>query len=297
MDFLDMLMGSMASPESLSALEKQTGASQEQAQKLLASSLPLLVGSMTKNAQSKEGARNLKEALNAHTNRSTTARQIGEADVEDGEKIVRHIFGNDTQKVVQTLSSQTNMDEKQVTRGLASIAPALLSMLYAASKVDFSDGLDFSELMTIFGGTQQSAVNGIGLLGSLLGLGGSQSNAGGGLLGGLLGAPQQQQSGGLLGSLLGVPQQQQQSGGLLGSLLGVPQQQQQSGGLLGSLLGGTQQQNTGNLLGSLLGGGQQQNNSLGGLLGSMFGGTGNSQPSVSTFNGGDLLNILAALMK
>lgn len=272
MDLLNMLMGSMATDDSLSALTKKTGASKEQTEKLLASALPLLVGSMTNNAAaSQQGADSLRSALTQHTSTKKAAEQIKEADLGDGEKIVRHILGDNSDKVVQTLALETDMNQEQVTRGLASMAPLLLSILSAvtgkAAKFDLSDGLDLTDILALFGGSQQSAANGLGMLGSLLGMGSSQSS----------------------GSALG---------GLMGSLLGGGGSQQASGGnLLGSLLGGgaSQQAPSGNLLGSLLGGGASQSGNAGGGLGSLIGsvlGASNNKPSANTVNGGDLLSIL-----
>ena len=206
--------------------------------------------------------------------------QIQDADEADGTKILNHIFGNDKDQVYNFLSHQSGMNNNQVNSVLSSIAPAILSGLSAATtsashQVNLSDGLDLSDLMGMFGGSQPQQQSG-GLLGSLFG-GGQQQ--------------QQQSSGGLLGSLFGigqqpVQQQQQSSGGLLGSLFGigqqpVQQQPQQSGGLLGSLFGGgqQQQQQPGNLIESLFTGGQQQ------------------PVQQSAFDGGDLLNLLASLMK
>ena len=252
MDLLDILMGSMATEDSVEALSQKTGASKEQAQKLLVTSLPLLVGGMTKNAAaSDKGADSLRGALTQHRSTRTAAEQIQEANEEDGEKIVRHIFGDKSDSVVQTLAEQTQINTDQVTRGLASMAPLLLCILSAvtgkAAKFDLSDGLDLTDILALFGGSQQSASNGIGLLGSLLGMGNTQAS--------------------------GNP-----LGGLMGSMLGSPNQQS-SGGLLGSLLGGGSQQNTGSLLG------------MGSLLGSFLGSPNNSQ-SIGNINGGDLLSIL-----
>ena len=219
MDLLSMLMGSMTTKESVEALSKKTGASAEQTEKLLASSLPLLVKGMTNNAAaSSKGVDALRGALKQHTSTKKAADQISEADVEDGQKIVRHIFGSQTDQVVQVLAAENNLNEAQVTRGLSSMAPLLLSMLSAVigkgAKFDLSDGLDLTDILALFGGSQQSTSNGMGLLGSMLGSGSNQTqNSGGGLLGNLFG-------GGLLGGLLGGSNTSSQSGGGLASLLG-----------------------------------------------------------------------------
>ena len=281
MDLLSLLMGSMTNESTLSALSGKTGASSQSITKLIASALPLLLRFLTINAGSQNGGRALLTALDGHTDTRPMELQIQDADEADGTKILNHIFGNDKDQVYNFLSHQSGMNNNQVNSVLSSIAPAILSGLSAATtsashQVNLSDGLDLSDLMGMFGGSQPQQQSG-GLLGSLFG-GGQQP-------------VQQQSSGGLLGSLFGigqqpVQQQQQSSGGLLGSLFGigqqpVQQQPQQSGGLLGSLFGGgqQQQQQPGNLIESLFTGGQQQ------------------PVQQSAFDGGDLLNLLASLMK
>ena len=83
------------------------------------------------------------------------------------------------------------METADVQKALSNIAPGLMSGLSAAttsaSKVDLSDGLDLSDLMGMFGGAAPAS---------------SQNNAGGGLLGGLLGGSGNPLSG-LLGGILG----------------------------------------------------------------------------------------------
>ena len=273
MDLLNMLLGSMTSAESIDALSEKTGASSEQSQKLIVSALPLLLGGMTSNASSKEGARSLLDALQQHTETTAMARQIGGADVEDGDKIVHHIFGNDSAAVIDALAKETDLKKEQVTRGLASLAPALLSVLFAAanSAGNSGSGFDLGGLLNMFGGSQQNAANSLGLLGSLLGISQPQQ-------------PQELNLASLLGTLMGGTQQQSGGlGGLLGGLLGGGMTQQQPAGGLAGLFGGTQQQQPGglgSLLGGLLGGGNQAHN-----------------VSANTFNGLDLLNILTSLMR
>ena len=329
MDLLNMLLNSMTSSSSVNALSQKTGGSSAQTSKLIAAALPILLKFMTQNA-SQGGAASLLGALSQHTAKRSMDTQISDADEEDGKKIVHHILGNQSDQVVRALAEETQMDTEQVTRGLASLAPALMSGLSAAAssaaKVDLSDGIDFTDLMGIFGGGgQQSYSSTAGLLGSLLGGGAPQQQQSAGGLGGLLG--------GLLGGSQPQPQPQQSSGGLLGSLLGggqptpPPQPQQNSGGLgsiLGGVLGGGQpQQQTpppqlqpqqssgglGGLLGGLLGGGAptpqpqqappqlQPSGGMDGLLGSLLGMGPSSNATASSFNGNDLLSLLTQVMK
>lgn len=246
MDLLDMLGNSLLTDSSLKAISKQTGATEDQSKALVASAIPVLLKRLTDNASSEEGARSLRSALDQHTNTGTLDKQIQDADMEDGDKIVRHILGSQSGQVVQALAQQTNMNEEQVTRGLVSMAPALLSVLFAALKAfngnQNSGGFDLSDLLGVFGGNSQPS--GGGILGSLLGLGGNQSNGaaslGASLLGGLLGGGSQQQSsslgGNLLGGLLGGGNQNSAQGltSMLGSLFGNAPQQNNAGAFSGS---------------------------------------------------------------
>ena len=122
--------------------------------------------------------------------------------------------------VVNSLASETGLSNNQVNSTLSTIAPALLSGLSAAttsaqnqsSGVNLSDGLDFGDLMALFGGSNNNAAS--SLLGTLMGGGQQQTQQSNGM-------------GDILGALLGTQQTQQQStssnnamNGLLSALLG-----------------------------------------------------------------------------
>ena len=264
MDLLNLLLGSMTSEDSVNALAQKTGASSDQAAKLIASSVPLLVNGMTNNASTDDGARSLAGALTQHTNTGTMVQQIADVDEEDGGKIVQHILGDESANVINALAQETQMDTRQVSTGLASLAPALMSVLSAVMKASGgSNGLDLGSLFGMFGGSQQNAASSLGLLGNMLG-GSTQGTAG---LGGMLGS--------LLGGQSAQTQQGSGLGSLLGGLLGGQSTQSQSGSGLGGMLG------------SLLGGAQQQTSQVQQL----------QQTNTSAYDGSQLLSLLSAIMK
>ena len=199
MNLLSLLTGSLTSGSSIDALSGKTGLSSAQLTKLLPLALPLLLKFLTRNASSADGAQSLLGALGGHKETRSMAEQISGADEEDGAKIVKHIFGDQTDSIVSSLAKDNEMEEADVSKALSNIAPAMMSGLSAAttsaSRVDLSDGLDLSDLMGMFGGAgagiasaKETASSGGGLLGGLLGGGKSGGGLlGGGLLGGLLG--------------------------------------------------------------------------------------------------------------
>ena len=193
MNLLKLLLSSLLTDSSLSALAKKTGLDASVLKKLIPLAIPLLIKFMTNNASSQSGAQSLLGALTQHTNKRTLAEQIDDADTEDGSKIIGHIFGNQSDAAISSLAQQSGMSTRDVSSALAGLAPALMSGLSAATssasaapKVDLSDGLDLSDLMGMFAGAQPAAQPSAGGLLSGL-LGGGSSSLGGGLLGSLLG--------------------------------------------------------------------------------------------------------------
>ena len=201
MNLLSLLLKSLLADSSITALAKKTGLNASSLKKLIPLAIPLLLKFLTKNASNESGALSLLGALSQHTNQKALSDQIDEADTEDGGKIINHIFGSESEDVTNQLALESGMSQRDVSSALAGIAPALMSGLSAATnsvssapKVDLSDGLDLSDLMGMFVGTQQaqSQPSGGGLLSGLLG----GNNAGlGGLFGSLFGssAPQASQ--------------------------------------------------------------------------------------------------------
>ena len=178
MNLLSVILKALLADGALQALAGKTGLNEKQLKKLLPLALPLLLKMLTRNASDKEGAVSLLGALTQHTSKKTMQQQIAEADTADGAKIIGHILGKEKDASLLTLSNQSGLSQQQVSSVLSGIAPALLSVLSAASgsaagKVDLSDGLDLSDIVAMLGGAKPGPVSakpqGGSLLGALLG--------------------------------------------------------------------------------------------------------------------------------
>ncbi len=178
MNLVNMLMQLLTSQSSVDSLAKKSGASSNQIMKLVSLALPILIKALTKNASSQSGASSLLGALSQHTSTEPIEHQIMSADENDGAGILGHILGGNMGNVFSDLSSQTGMNTNQVSSAMNNLAPALMSGLSAAtntassSGIDLSDGLDFSDLMGVFGavtggGNQAAQSSGSGLMGML----------------------------------------------------------------------------------------------------------------------------------
>lgn len=211
MDLLSSLLGSMTSSSAVDSISKKSGGSTDQVTSLVSSALPLLLGSMTNNASTEQGATSLLNALSQHTSTASVEDQIKDADEEDGGKIINHILGQNTANVTKSLSKDTGLSTAQVAKILAIVAPVLLTALSGATKsakktskksaIDLSDGIDAKDILGAASllmsannqsksskKTSSSSSVASSLVSSLLGGGSSQQSTGtADLLGALLG--------------------------------------------------------------------------------------------------------------
>ena len=132
MDFLGELLKSFLAESAIKALAKKTGLKNRDLKKFLPLAVPLLIEMLTKNASSKEGASSLLEALTQHTDAKDVDKQIADADIVDGAKIIGHILGSGVADDLKSLSKRSKLSETAVSGILSSIAPALLTALSSA---------------------------------------------------------------------------------------------------------------------------------------------------------------------
>jgi hypothetical protein len=192
----------------MSQLAERVGADEAEVSQAVHQALPALVGGLGANAQRPEGAAALTNALNDHTDREPS--DLSSVDPHEGEKIVHHIFGDQSDQVVNRLGGLGGgAGSGLISKLLPMLAPIVLSFL--AKKLSGGGGLG-GAMGDILGGDAQrppaqapaqpaeqpAGQGGVGdLLGDLLGgaVGGQAPKGQGGqggfglddILGGLLG--------------------------------------------------------------------------------------------------------------
>ena len=170
----------------ISALASQLGVDDATAESAVREALPALVGGMQANAADPSGAAALAGAVGNHSPQLVDGGvNLDDIDTDDGQKIVNHVFGDNSDAVAQTLGGNLGGNAGLVQKLLPILAPIVLSYL---SKQFLGGGQ----------GQAQAAGGGAGGLEDVLGS----------ILGGLSSGQSGQQSGG--GSLLDM------LGGLLG---------------------------------------------------------------------------------
>ena len=188
-------------------LAQNLGLTPKEAKPVVADAVSTLLAGLTANAADPAGAASLAQALPKHADGLSDGININAVDTEDGSKIVRNIFGQNTNQVVEALGSKQAAGNKSLVEQLLPVLAPIV-MAYVAKQI-------------LGGGTATAASTKTApaqadtgdILGSLLG----------GLLGGSTAAPVQQSSGGLgdiLGSVLGNSNTTSGLGDLLGGLLG-----------------------------------------------------------------------------
>ena len=153
-------------------LARQLGVAPDEAEELTRQALPALVGGMEANARKPGGETSLAEAVGQHDDDLLDGGvDLDRIDTDDGQKIVRHVFGENRDEVISRLGGGGK--ESMMSSLLPLLAPLVMSFL--AKKAGGASGAGST------GG------GGIGdLLGGLLG-GGSGGGGIEDLLGGLLG--------------------------------------------------------------------------------------------------------------
>lgn len=147
MDILSIL-NSLQEKQTVNQLTKSVGGDSDQVQRAVELGLPMLMQAMTKNAQTPQGAASLNKALDQHKEDplDDVLGFLKGADINDGKKILGHIFNQKTQKVEQNLAAQTGMSENQVEKLLAQLAPVVLGAL---GKEKNQKGVDASGLASM----------------------------------------------------------------------------------------------------------------------------------------------------
>lgn len=152
-------------------LARQLGVAPDEAEGLTRQALPALLGGMEANARERRGETSLSEAVGQHQDDLLDGGvDLDRVDTDDGQKIVRHVFGDNHDEVISRLGGGGK--ESTMSSLLPLLAPIVMSFL--AKKAGGGSGAG-------------STGGGIGdLLGGLLG-GGSGGGGIDDLVGGLLG--------------------------------------------------------------------------------------------------------------
>ncbi len=197
MDITKLLMEQLGN-QGMEMLSKKVGVAPHQAATAMEGIVPSLLGAMTSNAQSPEGANGLLSALDRDHDGSIfddiTGFFSSDSAPAAGEGILRHVLGDKQEPVAQNLGAKTGMSASQIMQMMKFAAPMIMGYLGKQRRQN-PEAVSSSGIASLLGGLTGAADKGTGLdLGDILNVvgaftGGGNSNSGGigGMLKGLFG--------------------------------------------------------------------------------------------------------------
>ncbi len=172
----------IASRLPIQQLADQVGADPAEVERAVHTILPALLGGLQANAADPGGAASLAQALGQHQDglADDGTIDLGQVDTEDGARITRHVFGDQTDQVVNQLGGLGGGSDL-VAKLLPMLAPIVLAYLAKQMTGSGSGGAGGGVLGSILSQVLSGAASGTG---SGSGSGGIDI---GDILGGLLG--------------------------------------------------------------------------------------------------------------
>ncbi|MGH1334565.1 MAG: DUF937 domain-containing protein [Aureispira sp.] len=198
MDLMDMFKQQMTNTVVNQLTEKIGLGSQDQTQSAAQNAFSTLLGAVSKNAATEQGAQQLNQVLekdhdgsildNLTSFLSTGPTENVSERATNGNGILGHLLGNKQQGIIQGLSQVNKMSPEATQSLLTTVAPMVMGVLGKAKQ---SQGFDAGGLVSLLG-QQQSAKQAPGQLGGLMSMLDSDGDGSviddiGGMLGGMFG--------------------------------------------------------------------------------------------------------------
>lgn len=181
MDLFDLIQSQLFNQNTMEQLAGETQAEPEKVERLTKLAIPTMLEALRNNASTEEGKQSLDRALNDHLqDPSDLMGFLRDADQNDGDKILNHMFGSNREQVTNNLANSSGLNIGSVISLLTKYAPMILSML-ALSKVNSQRQAPAPTQKT----NKPSGMDLTDILGDLTGRSKQASNQDGGLLEGL----------------------------------------------------------------------------------------------------------------
>ena len=171
---ISSLIGTFMSSDALQNIGSAAQTDAKSAKDVLAAALPSLLSGA--KAQSDDESTGFGEALLSHgkDDISDIASFLGKVDLEDGGKIIGHLFGNDSDNQIGTIAESAGVSKANTSNILSAAAPLLMSLLgqQASSSASDSSASALSSVASLF--LKNADIGGI--LGGILGGGNNNSD-------------------------------------------------------------------------------------------------------------------------
>lgn len=163
------IVGRQLTGDTIDRIGREIGADRAPTEKAVAAALPLLLGSLARNARQPEGARALDAALRGDHDGSLLDDLVGAITAPgtqaDGAKILGHVFGQREPAVRTGVSRASGLDSQQVLRVMSMLAPIVMAAL---GRMRSQEDLDAGGLAGRLEREEGDMVRGDSALGGLL---------------------------------------------------------------------------------------------------------------------------------
>lgn len=157
-NLMDLIQNVLSNQE-MDVLSKEVNASPQQTEAASQSIISVLLGALSKNASTDEGASSLNRALETDNHSSllgnlfgliTGGQQESNVKASNGVGIVGHILGDKAGFVVESISKATGMDAGSIGTLLIKLAPVVMAVL---GKVKQDENLNEQGVASVLRGT------------------------------------------------------------------------------------------------------------------------------------------------
>jgi len=138
----------------LDVLAQSVGGDTDKVGKATALGLPAIMEALNRNTNTEEGAQALTNALEQHKGADTgnIKELLKNADLKDGEKIIKHVFGEKSDSVVKSISKKSGLGKDQIVKLLIQFAPAILKFLGSKKEEEELDSNGVAGLTSVLSG-------------------------------------------------------------------------------------------------------------------------------------------------
>jgi hypothetical protein len=151
---MSLIKDQLGSDNVLQKLGQSFGVDSGKVSKLTQLGLPAMLEGMTRNAQTREGAESLAQALDQHQDDSVDDIEdyFNKVDAQDGAKILNPVFAGKNKTVQKNLAKKTGLNGSQVLELLSTLAPLVLGALGNQKKSQNLDASGIAVLLPSLGG-------------------------------------------------------------------------------------------------------------------------------------------------
>ena len=142
MELSNMLLENLKG-EALEQIASYVGGDTKATKSIASTALPMILGQLEKNASSEDGAGKINEALNSHLGES-------KIDLDDGKKILGHIFGG-SDKAISAVAKASGQDAEKTGGVMSALSSVIMETL--GDQKAAAGGFSTGDLMKLLAGT------------------------------------------------------------------------------------------------------------------------------------------------